>query len=72
VLTVYNNDDKVKGSAKMGTKMNAGGICYLTSSTTECTKNFVYLVQGAESVVCVSVSKLLAQAKSHAIYDVLS
>jgi len=53
VLTVYSNDDRIKGSAKMRTKMNAGRICYLTSSTMECMKNFEYLDQGAESVACV-------------------
>jgi len=54
VHTFYNNVDRIKGSAKMGTKMNSRRICYLTSSTMECIKNFQYLDQGTESMACVS------------------
>jgi hypothetical protein len=53
VHTFYNNVDRIKGSAKMGTKVNSRRIFYLTSSTMECMKNFEYFDQGAESVACV-------------------
>jgi hypothetical protein len=49
VHSFYNNVDRIKGSAKMGTKMNSRRI-YLT---TEHVKNFEYLDQGAESMACV-------------------
>jgi hypothetical protein len=48
VHTIYINFDIIKGSVKIGTKMNARTTCYSRSSTMDCKKNFEYLVLGTE------------------------
>jgi hypothetical protein len=67
VCTIYDNADRIKGSAKLGTKVSAKRISYSTSSTMERTEKILSTWIEEQNQRHVSVSKLLVQAKARSI-----
>jgi len=63
--TVRNNADRIKGSAKSGTRASAKRICYSRSSTMECMEKMLSTWTNNQNQHHIPVSMLLVKDKAH-------
>jgi DDE superfamily endonuclease./Tc5 transposase DNA-binding domain./CENP-B N-terminal DNA-binding domain. len=72
VRTIRNNADRIKESAKSGTKVSAKRICYSRSSTMERMEKMLSIWIEDQNQRHLPISMLVVQAKARSIYEDLS
>jgi hypothetical protein len=69
ICTIRDNVDKIKESAKSGTKVSAKRTSYSRSSTMECMEKVLSIWKENQNQCHMPVSKVLFHAKAHSIYE---
>jgi len=72
VRTIRNNADRIKESAKSGTRASAKRICYSRSSTMECMEKMLSMWIEDQNQRHLPISMLVVQGKARSIYEDLS